>query len=1076
MHYRKHLTNLIAATWTLLCLNPASAQETAFLSTFTESRVNPVTYADPSYSDADYVVGATKTHGLGSIGETGMSLNLGNTSAAFVEAAGRIINVPIQLTEPGDVISLIVTFTAEAGILQGNTNSQLGFGLFASGGSNPPDGVANQILFNAADYTSGYMQNWQGYTLLFENAGGSNRLYVRPAQAEAAINSAQELLFTSNTGGFTNAVNIVSGSYPGATLANGTACTLVYTLTLVNSTTLSLNASLYEGPEGTGVLVASASGTASGDNLVTAAFDAIGLGYIRKGVTGDSSVLFHTLEVRTNKPTTPAHVLTGPVGLTLSQGGSGSLSVIAGGAQPITYEWYKDNTLLPDATTDTLSFENATDALTGDYYVVVSNAYGSDTSAIAAVNVTSGTVAPTITVNPLGAQKLVGESHTFTVLANGTSPLDYDWHKNGESIGAANASSLTLSDLTLADAGSFTVVVSNSAGSEESLPAILEVWSKPAITTEPLSVMADPGSEVILSVTATGFPEPTYKWYRNGALLVGEEASTLTLSSVSLADVGIYQVDAINAAGIARSATVAVNVISPLALTSAFPSTSTDNLPPDIQIPLLFDQSVKPGLTGKITVHEADGTVVDTIDMGQAASKSVGGLTYTYDPILTDGANAWLVLHTGVLTYGKTYYVQIEPGAILDSQNGSFTGIDDSSTIRFSTKATGPAANAAFLRVAADGSGDFATVQGAIDHVPGGNAQPVTVRIEPGVYRELLYIPSNKPYITLQGSSSDEVTVSYMNNANRNPSNQRASFYTKANDLVLDSITFVNTTPKGGSQAETLNSSGHRGVVRDCAFYSLQDTLKLSDGGVYFYNSYIEGDVDFLWDDADAFLEGCVIHSANKGYLVQTRNGQDDRGFVFVRCRLTGEEDAAGTYLGRIDPNVFPYSEAAFIDCAMGPHIATAGWLLNNASSAPTVRFYEYGSTDLEGTPLDLSGRLADSTILDAATADQYRNAQWVTGFNTATPAWVAALRNRDSFGWSFDSSLGWNWGYPFAKGDSGFFLWTYAFGNWVYAYPVSVDSVYFYAYGATAGWYWISRDYGSWAWNFTQGSWTLLQ
>ncbi|MEX0330669.1 MAG: pectinesterase family protein [Puniceicoccaceae bacterium] len=1070
------LAGLLATGVLFVSFNSSSAQETAYLSTFAESRVNPPTYANPTTTDADFVIGSTKTHGLGRIGESGMSLDLGNTSAAFVEAAGRIIQVPIELTEPGDVISLVVTFTAESGILQGNTNSQLGFGLYASDGNNPPDGVSNQILFNGSDYTSGSMQDWQGYAMVFENAGGSNRLYVRSAQAEAGISSAQELLFTSNTGGFTSAVSILSGSYAGAGLASGTTCTFVGTLTLVDSSTLSISGKLYDGPEGTGVLLATTVGTASGGNLVTTAFDAVGLGYLRKGVTGDSTITLHTLEIRSNKPTTPAVVLSGPVDLTLTEGGIGSLTVETGGAEPISYAWYRNDVLLPEATEATLAFDNATGVDAGDYYVIVSNTYGSDTSATATVTVTNGTVAPSITVDPTGAQKLVGENHSFSVVANGTSPLQYDWRKDGESLGAADDSSLQLSNLAFEDAGSYTVVVSNGAGSVESEPAILEVWSKPAISVQPDSVITQPGSEVVLSVTATGFPEPTYKWYRNGGLMLGETASTLTFSSVSVEDVGVYYVDAVNAAGVARSDTVSVNVISSVALTGAFPSGNSEDLPPDIQIPLLFDQPVQPGLTGKITIHETDGTLVDTIDMAQANTKRVGGLNYTYDPVLTDGSSAWLVPHTGVLEYGKSYYVLIEPGAILDADNGSFSGIDDSSTIRFSTRASGPAANAGLIRVAADGSADYATVQGAIDHVPAGNTQPVTIRIEPGVYRELLHIPSNKPNITLQGTSREEVTVTYLNNANRNPSNQRASFYSRGNDLVLDSITFVNTTPKGGSQAETLNSGGHRVVVRDCAFYSLQDTLKLSDGGIYFYRSYIEGDVDFLWDDADAFLEDCIIHSVNRGYLVQTRNGQNDRGFVFVRCRLTGEPDAAGTYLGRIDPNVFPYSEAAFIDCAMGPHISTAGWLLNNAATAPTVRFYEYGSTDLDGNPLDLSGRLADSTILDSETAAQYRNAQWVTGFNVATPAWVAALRERDTTGWSFDSSIGWNWGYPFALGNSGFFLWTYAFGDWVYAYPVSADSVYLYVYGQSAGWYWSSRDYGKWAWDFSDGTWELLQ
>lgn len=83
-------------------------------------------------------------------------------------------------------------------------------------------------------------------------------------------------------------------------------------------------------------------------------------------------------------------------------------------------------------------------------------------------------------------------------------------------------------------------------------------------------------------------------------------------------------------------------------------------------------------------------------------------------------------------------------------------------------------------------------------------------------------------------------------------------------------------------------------------------------------------------------------------------------------------------YLARIDPTVFPYSQVAYINCAMGPHIIPAGWLLNNATTAPNVQFWEYKSTNLNGSALDVSQRASFSRQLTAAEASQWSNPAFV--------------------------------------------------------------------------------------------------
>src|SRR5262249_59344931 len=118
--------------------------------------------------------------------------------------------------------------------------------------------------------------------------------------------------------------------------------------------------------------------------------------------------------------------------------------------------------------------------------------------------------------------------------------------------------------------------------------------------------------------------------------------------------------------------------------------------------------------------------------------------------------------------YGQTYYVTMDPGVITDIDGAPSDGISDPKRWRFSTKPDGPTAGSTRLTVAADNSGDFRTVQGAIDFVPQNNTQRVVITVRSGTYNEIDYVRSNKPFITVAGEDRAQTVIQYANNSNFN--------------------------------------------------------------------------------------------------------------------------------------------------------------------------------------------------------------------------------------------------------------------------------------------------------------------
>ena len=281
--------------------------------------------------------------------------------------------------------------------------------------------------------------------------------------------------------------------------------------------------------------------------------------------------------------------------------------------------------------------------------------------------------------------------------------------------------------------------------------------------------------------------------------------------------------------------------------------------------------------------------------------------------------------------------------------------------------------------VAADGSGDFRTVQGAVDFAQAHRAKPVVIFIRKGRYEERVRVGREKRHVHLVGEDRKGTVIAFTNNEKLNPGwNQRAVVAVEADDFTLENLTVQNTTAYKGSQAEAVYVNAERCVLKHANFLSFQDTLCLS-GRVYVADSYIEGDVDYVWGYGTACFERCELRTMHDGYIVQARNPASRGGYIFLDCKLTAAADVKKCWLARIETARFPASHVAFIRCAMGPNILPAGWQVTGLAS-DTLRFEEFASTDLAGKPLDVSGRDRSAKQLTPAEAAAFSATKVLAG------------------------------------------------------------------------------------------------
>jgi pectin methylesterase-like acyl-CoA thioesterase len=431
-----------------------------------------------------------------------------------------------------------------------------------------------------------------------------------------------------------------------------------------------------------------------------------------------------------------------------------------------------------------------------------------------------------------------------------------------------------------------------------------------------------------------------------------------------------------------------------LNLAGLSPAGGAVNVCYDTHLQITFDAAPSFTNSGRIVIYNSSGVPVDTNDLSLGITQTrklgnPGGANYVLYPVLVNGNTATIYPHPGALTNGQTYYVNITQGLFTNKTSGAYAGITDSTTWSFTTRASQPVTGTNYLVVSADNTGDFATVQGAMDFIPSGNTQHVLVYIRDGIYREVDY-ENQRHNVTFRGQDRAQTIIAYPNNNNLNPggSSVRTMIDINANDVAMENLTVSNSTPVGGSQAEALRVSGQRFIFNNANLDSFQDTFLINSAGhyAYIYNSHIQGDVDFVWDDGCVVFQSCQIEAMNPGYNCQMRTPSASfNGSDYLDCSLTKDHTFTGHYLARIDPNAYPFSATAYINCSMDTHISPAGWLLNNYTNnvSPTnnLRFWEYQSTDLNGNALNVSQRIAPSIQITATQAALMRNLTNVFGW-----------------------------------------------------------------------------------------------
>jgi hypothetical protein len=273
-------------------------------------------------------------------------------------------------------------------------------------------------------------------------------------------------------------------------------------------------------------------------------------------------------------------IASGPASQTLPASSNATFTVTASGSQPLAYQWFFKSAPIPGAGAAQYSLSGIQASNSGSYYVLVSNAIGVATSAVATLTVTP--LAPYFTTQPVGASVSGGSSRTFTGIANGSQPITYQWQHNSTNIPGATSTSFTLTNLAFSDGGPYMVIASNTAGTTPSSIAQLTVYQTPTLVGPLTNQVVDAGSSVALSANVLGSPTLVYTWRLNGQLIAGTN-SALSLSNIQPSQSGYYSVTVTNSFG-GVSSTSRVSVLGPISTVVAWGDNSGGqlNVPPNL--------------------------------------------------------------------------------------------------------------------------------------------------------------------------------------------------------------------------------------------------------------------------------------------------------------------------------------------------------------------------------------------------------------------------------------------------------------------------------------------------------------
>jgi len=305
-----------------------------------------------------------------------------------------------------------------------------------------------------------------------------------------------------------------------------------------------------------------------------------------------------------------------------------------------------------------------------------------------------------------------------------------------------------------------------------------------------------------------------------------------------------------------------------------------------------------------------------------------------------------------------------------------------------------PARAATTITVAADGSGNYTTIQAALAVAAYGD----TISVKAGTYHGQVSIPSSKPGITIKGATGTATDIVITGNTPQSSGGATgsATVLNLAANTTITGVTIANTYGSG-SQALALYAGGDRQTYRNVRLLGYQDTF-LSWGGTgskqvrqYVYKSYIEGAVDFIYGNGALVIDSSTIRSldrgsSNNGYITAAAtNASNPYGILITRSTLSSSAAAQTVALGRCwhaGGAADAIGQVLIRDSALGGHIRQAGaWQDMSGFSWKTCRFDEYnnsGAGASQGT--------SDRPQMSASTAANYTAQKYLAGADGWNP------------------------------------------------------------------------------------------
>ena len=425
----------------------------------------------------------------------------------------------------------------------------------------------------------------------------------------------------------------------------------------------------------------------------------------------------------------------------------------------------------------------------------------------------------------------------------------------------------------------------------------------------------------------------------------------------------------------------------------------------DIQIEDAVVDSANPGLT--LQLGGEDGTHVHDIHFHNVC---MIGVTNPMRAVAASGAevtsipddNAIAFENVSVAGKGSLSDDGLQPGRAADCEQPRWFHVPPSLEFEPVMERDVPThGRKRSLIVAQDGTGDFRTVQAAIDALPEDGGY---ISIKAGVYREVVTI--RKEHVTVSGDFTDPaaVTIVYDNGAPKSGGTfNSATVFVEADDVSLDHLTITNNFSAGGGhgQAVALATIGDRDAFRWVRLHGNQDTLFASakycygDYGPcvparqYFSNCSIEGNIDFIFGDSMAVFDHCELHGVAPGNVMFTAQSkhyaEEESGYIFDHCTLTADPRTQGTViLGR---PWRPHATVVYLHTQIDANVIPQGWGEWPRFGVPSLPVAYYAEFDSTGPGANPMAREPYSHQLTPAEAEQFSPAHWLAGKDGWSPA-----------------------------------------------------------------------------------------